>query len=334
MADLRFANPADFLAKTGTIQKVGAPTSEKLELGGPAGKTPLIKTVDFFMGGYDTTGDGSYLPNGQRNWNSWRNIHEGEIDFSRDPVNSNVLLIPSNMTVSVEGGMDLEDVKESFGKAGSILDVLSSVNEILTNTKAIGEWAGRTFKDVQSLKIGPSEYEFEFKFGNAGLNNSFEEVVKPIVALTMFFGVSAGTDYKDHLKNSAGAINVPYPTKAEYFVSFVKGAISSAADTANILTSGEASATQTLSQANFAIQSALCAGAKNVALSNQYRNLYLTWGRMTFGPLTYSGYKYSFDMSNLDEWGWPTSGKFTLSNLQSPRKATTQAMLSPFFRGV
>ena len=36
----------------------------------------------------------------------------------------------------------------------------------------------------------------------------------------------------------------------------------------------------------------------------------------------------------MDSYGWPTLGQFTISDIKSMRRSTTQAMISPLVRGV
>lgn len=322
--DLRFASAGDFLKKVGENKPAGYPKKD-LTFTGPTGKTPTIKTIDFFMGGQK---DNSFTSKKERE--NWRTIKRNNIDFSGDnAVNKNVLLIPEDMNLTVNGGIAIEDAKEQLGSTNSFLDFLTKANEIINGTKFVAAWQAKTFQDLEALTIGPTDFEFKFNFGNAGLYNSFEEVVKPIVALMLFFGVdSSGT-----IEASSASIDPPYPTKAQYFAGQVKGILGAATSTIQNGFNAD-SASGALAEANAKVQAALSSAARATALSNEYNNLYFSWGRFVIGPLTYKNYSYSFDMSNLDEWGWPTSGKFKLSNLSSMRKSTTQAMLSPFIQGM
>lgn len=323
MEDLRFKSPEDFFKKVGDDKPAGYP-SKDLTFAGPTGKTPTIKTIDFFMGGQR---NGSFITNRD----NWRTVNRKDIgiSFAENPVNKNVLLIPEDMNLSINGGMQLEDAKEQLGSSNSFLDFLTKANKIINGTVYVGAWQAKTFQDVKALTVGPTDFEFKFNFGNAGLYNSFEEVVKPIVALMLFFGI----DSKGSISSSTASIEPPYPTKAQYFANQVKGILSVGVDTIKNGISAD-SATGLLDRVNAKVQAALNSAARSTALSSAYNNLYFTWGRFVIGPLVYENYSYSFDMSNLDEWGWPTSGKFKLSNLSSMRKSTTQAMLSPFVQGM
>ena len=325
--DRRFADTSKIFADNGSASTLQAP-----ELVGPSKGTVNWKTVEFWMGA--AKGDKTY-----RGRQSWRTMNLGGIDFASNPVANEVILIPETTEIVVEGGIKYNDENEEVsGGAGGILDAIKAGVEIFTGTTAIPEWGAQTFDGLDPMGLG-SEYTFTFNFGKFGLYNAFEEVVKPILALTLFFGVEA--EYKDeagtwnnHLLNSAAATIIsPQPTKAQFLAERVKGAFGTLKSVNwDDLTGG--SLADTLARANSLIQSALAAGAHNVSTSSAYRNLYMSWGRFTFGPLIYKKIKYTFDQKNLDTNGWPTKGTFTISDIKSMRKATTQALVSPLVRGV
>ena len=60
----------------------------------------------------------------------------------------------------------------------------------------------------------------------------------------------------------------------------------------------------------------------------------MSWGRFMFGPFNYGKISYLFDQKNMDSYGWPVKGEFTISDIKSMRRSTTQAMISPLVRGV
>lgn len=337
--DLRYTSIEE-LFKAESNRPAGMP-KKPLEFGGPTGKTPLIKTVDFFMGNSTT-----------HTKENWRNACKSVMGAGESSiVNKNVLLIPDDMNLRLSGDISLEDMNENFGSAGGFIELLQSLTEILTHTKTVHEWKAKVFKDIGALTAGPSDFKFKFQFGNAGLNNSYEEVVKPILALTAFFGISTGqfdsNGNKDPKNGAAATISTPWPTKSEFLASHVKYAaqslindVTSAKKSNEPGVDGEQSPgaaqnlVETISRTNSKLQSLIAAGARKTALDASKNNLYVVWGRFTVGPMTYNKYEYSFDMSNLDDWGWPTSGYFQVSGLTSMRKATTQAMIAPFVQGI
>ena len=265
---------------------------------------------------------------------NWRTINLGGIDFSKKPVSSNVVLIPEQTEFKVASEIKWKDESEDVGGgAGGILDAIKTGVEIFTGTTARPEWSARSFEDLGPMGLD-GEYTFKFAYGKFGLFNAFEEVVKPILALTLFFGVEAlSDDWNGHLLNSAASnINSPAPTHAQFLAERVKGAVGTLKNF-NFNSEG-ASLASAMKQANYLIQSALAAGAHNVSTSEAYRNCYMSWGRFMFGPFNYGKITYSFDQKNMDSNGWPTIGQFTIGDIKSMRRSTTQAMISPLVRGV
>ena len=320
--DRRFTGVSQVLENDGYSKSIGEP---KL-IGSGTGVIDW-KTVEFWMG--SATGDKSYQ--GRTNW---RTINLGGIDFSKKPVSSNVVLIPEQTTLKGESEIEWGDVSENGGGgAGGILDAIKTGVEIFTGATARPEWSARTFEDLGPLGLDGG-YTFKFAYGKFGLFNAFEEVVKPILALTLFFGVEADVkDWNGHLLNSAASnISNPAPTHAQFLAERIKGAVGSLKGAKWDAEGSDLAST--MKEANALIQSALAEGAHNVATSNAYRNCYMSWGRFMFGPFNYGKISYLFDQKNMDSYGWPVKGEFTISDIKSMRRSTTQAMISPLVRGV
>ena len=316
--------------ETGQVLKDDGKMSTKPKLIGAGTGVIDWKTVEFWMGGAD--GSKSYEGKTKANW---RRINLGGIDFSSKPVSDNVVLIPEQTEFKVASEIKWhEESEDAGGGAGGILDAIKTGVEIFTGAVARPEWSARSFEDLGPLGV-EGEYTFKFAYGKFGLFNAFEEVVKPILALTLFFGVDAlGDDWNGHLLNSAAAcINNPAPTHAQFLAEKVLGAVGTLKNYHwdDLMDGGLANA---LKDANALIQSALAAGAHNVSTSNGYRNCYMSWGRLMFGPFNYGKISYMFDQKNMDSNGWPTVGSFTISDIKSMRRSTTQAMISPLVRGV
>lgn len=293
------------------------------------------KTVEFWIGGANGT-------DVYKDRTNWRKINLGGIDFSQKPVSDNVVLIPEQTEFKVVSEVKYKDESEDVGGgAGGILDAIKSGVEIFTGAVARPEWSARSFEDLGPFGLD-GEYTFKFAYGKFGLFNAFEEVVKPILALTLFFGVEAIVEDKNgnslswdgHLLNSAASnIRNPAPTHAQFLAEKVLCAVGTLKGTNwDDLTGGKLA--QKLATANSLIQSALASGAHNVSTSSAYRNCYMSWGRFMFGPFTFGKTSYSFDQRNMDSNGWPTVGSFTIGDIKSMRRSTTQAMISPLVRGV
>lgn len=300
--DRRFSDWNAFL-------KEGKPLSDEIEMVGFQGKVPKWKTIDFFM------------TKANRKNISWRDI-DG-ID-----VNKNVLLIPQTHVLKINGGFDAKpDNEAQSNKVNSMLDYLKEASSVLNDEVVVGEYSMPVFENLKSMQIDGT-MDFEFLYGNAGLYSGFEEVVKPIVALLCFFS----PDTKG--AGAAKTVNTPWPTKSKAMFEKVKGAVDTVLGSSygdikdSIMSTG--SIGEGISNANAAIQNLMNAGALSAVQSSEWHNLYMSYGRMTIGPLMYTEYSYSFDMENLDEWGWPIKGTFTISGMISPRKATKQGMLSAF----
>ena len=320
--DRRFTGTEEVLKNDGKL-------TDKEALGFAGGTNIVkLKTIDFLFGYAD--GTASY-----QNRTNWRRINLGGINFDSDKtaVSDNVVLIPEQTELKVASEVKWENEETGTSKGGGLLDVLKTASEVFSGSTARPEWSGRSFSDLGELSLN-GEYTFKFAYGKFGLFNAFEEVVKPILALTLFFGIEANSEeWNGHLLNSAAAnINNPGPTHAQYLVSVIKGAVGDISNAANIFSGGGAA--QTLAEANSLIQSALARGAHEIATGNAYRNCYLSWGRFMFGPFQYDKIEYMFDQKNMDSYGWPTMGQFTISGIKSMRRSTTQALISPLVRGV
>ena len=293
------------------------------------------KTVEFWIGGANGT-------DVYKDRTNWREINLGGINFSKKPVSDKVVLIPEQTEFKVVSEVKYKDESEDVGGgAGGILDAIKTGVEIFTGAVARPEWSARSFEDLGPFGLD-GEYTFKFAYGKFGLFNAFEEVVKPILALTLFFGVEAIVEDKNgsslswdgHLLNSAASnIRNPAPTHAQFLAEKVLGAVGTLKNYNwdDLADGGLANA---MARANSLIQSALAAGAHNVSTSSAYRNCYMSWGRFMFGPFTFGKTSYSFDQRNMDSNGWPTVGSFTIGDIKSMRRSTTQAMISPLVRGV
>lgn len=320
--DRRFTGTEDVLKEDGKL-------TDKEALGFAGGTNIVkLKTIDFWFGNAD--GTASY-----QNRTNWRRINLGGINFDSNEtaVSDKVVLIPEQTEFKVASEVKWENEETGTSKGGGLLDVLKTASEVFSGSTARPEWVARSFSDLSELSLN-GEYTFKFAYGKFGLFNAFEEVVKPILALTLFFGVEAESkDWNSHLLKSAAAnINNPGPTHAQYLATLINGAAGELSNAASVFSGGGAA--DALARANTLIQSALAKGAHGIATGSLYRNCYLSWGRFMFGPFQYDKIEYMFDQKNMDYNGWPTMGQFTISGIKSMRRSTTQALISPLVRGV
>lgn len=289
-----------------------------LRLVGPYGKVPNWKCVDFWMGGINkenpSPGNNTFRQN-------WRNNNYGNIDFSSKPVNENVLLIPEGMELRVEGGLDLTDVSESIGKGDDLLSILAEATAIIKGSMAVPQYKPRVLNGLKPMTM-PNSFKFKFHYGAAGLYDAFEEVVKPIFALVGFFGVKSDSG----VLSPAITSGLPYPTKGVFIFNKIRGAVNGVKDMAEKGFEG-------LADMNAQLQSALASGAMGIATSENYHNLWISWGRFTLGPFQYTDIKYAFNMEQFDSNGWPLNGEFEIGGISSMRVSSSSAMVSPVIVG-
>ncbi len=293
-----------------------------LRLVGPYEKVPNWKCVDFWMGGASSK---SAVGKSSITRENWRSNSYGGIDFSSNPVNENVLLIPDGMRLEVSGGMDLSEVSESIGKGDDLLSILAEATAIMRSSMSVPQYKPRVLSGLKLMSM-PQSFKFKFHYGAAGLYDAFEEVVKPIYALVGFFGVKA-----DFTKLDSATIStaLPYPTKGKFIFEKIRGFVSGVKTMAEKGFNG-------LADMNAQLQSALARGAAGIALSggeNGYHNLWISWGRFTLGPFQYTDIKYSFDMDQFDSNGWPLNGEFEVGGISSMRVSSGSAMISPVIMG-
>lgn len=318
MSDGTFNNDRREAKLSELLSKEGKRTGE-IEMVGYSGKIPKWKTVDFYMTSKNTAEK-----------MSWRSITDdsGKLLSS---VNSNVLLIPEDSSLAVNGSMEVSGDKGDSGAGGkgltNILDYMQEASSVFTDTVVVPEYNMPTFKDIKGFSL-PNTMKFNFRYGNAGLYSGFEEVVKPIIALLGFFAPETKT------VGSVVSVRTPWPTRSKAMYGKIVSLINKdvVSNVVSSLKSAEGLG-ESISSVNASIQSALNSAAKEYSYSPEWNNIFISYGRLTLGPMIYKEYKYTFSMDQLDENGWPISGSFEIGGMESTRKATKQALLSTFVRG-
>ena len=211
----------------------------------------------------------------------------------------------------------------------------------------------KAWKSTSGLK-GMSELTFKFRFGQAGLFDALEEVVKPVLALGSAFAPSFVTE--SYMKG-------PLPTVAEYLVKigsqFISSIIKDLDETASkglekltssLTIGGSGAETEkppdppetglslfntglqklTAFQANLykGIDSAI--GSVMSESGSSMMVFTLKIGRLVAGRFTAEGAKMKFDMTQVDERGYPFQGSVTISGMETFMVADRTSILKLF----
>lgn len=198
----------------------------------------------------------------------------------------------------------MEEVLSKLTSGTSAKDIASS-QKFVMKFKNVPAWLC-----TDNLAI-PSTLTFRFAFGQAGLFDAAEEVVRPIMALAMYFAPSELPD---------GTVKGPLPTEAYVKVMGAVDVAESAVAAGKNLISGDG----ILASVNTVYQTL------NSKMSQIYREAGATgimiarYGNLLIPPFVVSSVKWKFDMSQVDENGYPYRGELTLGGIESFQMATRQ----------
>ena len=309
------------------------------------------KECQFWLGGWDSTPDGS----------DWRKkVNNGLCD-----INKNIRLfaemdkVELQYTNSYSEGADI--VPKNVGGAMDMLrDALDALT-VIDPSKAVSVAHvspfdnPKTWEKTSPIKFS-SSINFNFHIGQAGLFSGLEEVVKPIYAIGALFAPGS----------PQGSYTPPLPTKAQWAAMFLSSAFGEVLDKVAGIVNGVPTSndgeegTPDKPPMNSDIKdtgdkvlqavvggaadiyngyfAAINKGAAAVATSGGYqagenRIAYFQFGHLRFGPCTVSGVKMSFDQNNLDDYGYPTSGKLELSGVETYLTAVRQAIYATMWSG-
>ena len=202
---------------------------------------------------------------------------------------------------------------DSFAqKINDIAPDVANSQKFMLKFKNIPAWTG-----TENLSV-PGSLTFKFGFGQAGLFDAAEEVVRPILALAMYFA-----PIDNRLKDGTfdGTIDGILPTEA--YVK-IRGAIAVA--------EGATSAVSTLMEGN-GILNAVSSVYKAIdgSLAETYSEsrgvMVARYGNLIIPPFVVGKVKWKFDMSQVDENGYPYKGEITLSGIES-FQMVTQALVA------
>ena len=268
-------------------------------------------------------------------------------EIKKQPVNENVLLFPDSKSLEFElknnygrpisalldktinstigkvandglaviamaGTMGGSDVPGAGGAMDSLTakihniapDVAAS-QQFMLKYKNIPAWTG-----TDNLTI-PSQLTFKFTFGQAGLFDAAEEVVRPIMSLAMYFAPS----------ENGATVDGILPT--EQYVK-IAGAMA--------VGRSVSSAVREMAQGN-----GILSGVKAVynTLNSEVAKIYngnargimiARYGNILIPPFVVNSVKVKFDMAEVDENGYPYRGEITLSGIESFQMATQRLL--------
>lgn len=278
---------------------------------------------------------------------SWRDVnHNGLCQVA-----PSVRLYSENekFAAAVDLGLANASDNDPFNAGGimsNLTSLIDAANALGVGSKGVSRTATYTnpkiYKNVKPLSVD-GEIKFTFRFGQAGLFSGLEEVVKPVMAITNIFTPSKGE-------------NVPYPSQGQWSATYLKSVVMAIKNKVSGLVGGGgeggeggggfsiprpdfgnldsfADAAGELADAASEVQKAyfdaVHDGAATILASASwtgYRFCFFQWGSFKIGPCVVGKTKFEFDMSLLDEEGWPAAGSVTLSGIETFANATREAL--------
>ena len=259
-------------------------------------------------------------------------------------VSNKVILIPENYSMNIAYSNNYEPfpASEIVEKMVGASDLLSEANSMLEKAQLFSRrynnaidvplYKLQVWQDTASVTI-PDDVKFNFNFGQAGLFNGLEEVVKPVLALTAAFSPRV-------VANKAGGYRLSGPVitgsrfMQDIFANMrgiVTGLKDDLGDAAKDLVNGIAQHNITAA-ANGALDAAIkvksamyrAYDSANIAGISDGDNKLATFklANFIYGPCYVGSVNFGFDFTATDENGFPTSGFVSLSGLSMPKKAT------------
>jgi hypothetical protein len=266
-------------------------------------------------------------------WGNWRLLKKGTSSVRFVP--EQVFLTMDDYKFSFDFTHELTSPYEGLtkffeGTGKYVTDAIDVIASMAAGFKGEGDetkvQAGGKFMsgfqggNLQWKKTLPMAFStnptFKFHFGDAGLFSGEYEVVRPIIALVSQFSlIRAGENSHYYLG--------PGPTASTFAMNLVKGGadfLSKIPDIKNSVDLGSFGGfANTLSAAEEAVYEAIdnaISGSindPNVGLST----LSIRFGRLVSPPLVCKGVSWTFDMTEIDEYGFPTAGSVSLKNLEA-----------------
>lgn len=198
-------------------------------------------------------------------------------------------------------------------------------------------------KDVSTLNL-PSTLAFTFNYGSAGLYSCEQEVVRPILALAKLY---APQNVENFEYGNAPTTEYGLTIVGRNIISMIKTAAQSV-DTA--LSSGKSNddndgggggeslkgltsmadeAAKFLTGLQEQLYEAINNAAKDILDSGKYRTLTLRVGRFVLPSMLPATVKFTFDFTQVDEYGFPYKGTITFDGLQTPTVGDNSMFIDP-----
>lgn len=196
-------------------------------------------------------------------------------------------------------------------------------------------------KDVSTLNL-PSTLAFTFNYGSAGLYSCEQEVVRPILALAKLYaprnegnfeyGNAPTTEYGltlvgqkiiSMIKNSAKSVDSALSSGKSDDDSGGGG------ESLTGLTGMAKAAANTLTHLQEQLYDAINDAAKSIVDGGKYRTLTLRIGRFVLPSMLPATVKFTFDFTQVDEYGFPYKGTITFDGLQTPTVGDSSMFTDP-----
>ena len=259
------------------------------------------------------------------NFSNWR-VYLTSGKVTPESVNSLVKLYPeeySNFELSYENTYD-KPIQEVMGKLngggtlGKIKGLLEGITagNVITGDAAKSEYDSAHTKYISKyLNIPawqktsqlqmPKTLTFSFHFGMAGIYDAYREVVKPIVTLAKIFAPSQSA--------KSGLLDGPMPTSAYVLGKMISGMASEGLQKGD--TTSEAF--DMVAQANAIMGNLVTSFNDNIEKLPLGRICVAKYGNLRIPPFIVGGASMSFDLTEVDENGYPYKGKLVVSNCES-----------------
>jgi len=251
-------------------------------------------------------------------WGSWRG----------NEVSPNIFLYPEEKSFTF-------GYKHNYTKAWAELSdkgLLSKVQQLAEAARAVAMLSGSgggtipaggrfmsRYKEAPAWTgVNPislsSSLKFTFQFGQAGIFSGEHEVVRPIITLARLFRP---------LEAEQNYFKGPIPTPPAYLAGFLTtlsdvGLRGIMSDSRSMGEDGEAAGGIVRRVTD--IEANLIRTTETVirtTLANDSRALCIRMGRMTWGPAVVNNVDWSFDFTQVDEYGFPYQGTLTFGGLES-----------------
>lgn len=196
-------------------------------------------------------------------------------------------------------------------------------------------------KDVSTLNL-PSTLAFTFNYGSAGLYSCEQEVVRPILALAKLYAPRNEGNFE---YGNAPTTEYGLTLVGQKIISMIKNgaksvdsALSSGKSDDDSSGGGESltgltgmakAAADTLTHLQEQLYDAINDAAKSIVDGGKYRTLTLRIGRFVLPSMLPATVKFTFDFTQVDEYGFPYKGTITFDGLQTPTVGDSSMFTDP-----